>query len=180
MSRITPVNPAELPTDLQVLFQRYAVEYGAFGNQASVLAHVPPAFVHLTSMLTELRQREETPWRYIELAVVTVSRLNACTYCVSHHTPVLATTGVSPQAAARVLEYETVEEFDAVDRTVIEYAIAVTRDARRVNDALFARLREHFSEAQVVELTLRIGLCGFFNRFNDALRIEIEDSVVPL
>ncbi|GHT96496.1 hypothetical protein FACS1894116_13730 [Betaproteobacteria bacterium] len=180
MSRITHINPTELSADLQPLFHRYAVEYGAFGNQASVLAHVPPAFVHLTSMLTELKHREVTPWRYIELAIVTVSRLNACTYCVSHHTPVLETIGVSPQAAAQVLEYETVDEFDEIDRVVIEYAIAVTRDARRVSDVLFARLRQHFSEEQVVELTLRIGLCGFFNRFNDALRIEIEDGVLPL
>ena len=35
-------------------------------------------------------------------------------------------------------------------------------------------LREHFSEAQIVELTLRITLCGFFNKFNDALQIEEE------
>jgi alkylhydroperoxidase family enzyme len=40
--------------------------------------------------------------------------------------------------------------------------------------AVFARLRRPFSEAQIVELTLRIALCGFFNRFNDALQIEEE------
>ncbi|MFN9091748.1 MAG: carboxymuconolactone decarboxylase family protein, partial [Alphaproteobacteria bacterium] len=33
-------------------------------------------------------------------------------------------------------------------------------------------LREHFSEAQIVELTLRITLCGFFNRFTGALGID--------
>ena len=42
---------------------------------------------------------------------------------------------------------------------------------------MFARLRRHFSEAQIVELTLRITLCGFFNRFNDALQIEGEAEV---
>jgi alkylhydroperoxidase family enzyme len=44
----------------------------------------------------------------------------------------------------------------------------------RIPDALFARLKSHFSEAQLVELTLRITLCGFFNKFNDALGIEEE------
>ena len=38
------------------------------------------------------------------------------------------------------------------------------------------RLREHFSEAQIVELTLRITLCGFFNKFNDALQVEEEEA----
>jgi hypothetical protein len=40
--------------------------------------------------------------------------------------------------------------------------------------AAFAQLRREFSEAQFVELTLRVALCGFFNRFNDALQIEAE------
>jgi len=35
-------------------------------------------------------------------------------------------------------------------------------------------LRLRFSEAEIVELTLRIALCGFFNRFNDALQIDDE------
>jgi hypothetical protein len=36
----------------------------------------------------------------------------------------------------------------------------------------------HFSEEQIVELTLRTALCGFFNRFNDALQIEMEEGVM--
>ena len=45
---------------------------------------------------------------------------------------------------------------------------------QRIRDKMFERLRAHFSEAQIVELTLRIALCGFFNRFNDALMIDAE------
>jgi alkylhydroperoxidase family enzyme len=44
-----------------------------------------------------------------------------------------------------------------------------------MRDAIFEELRKHFDEAQIVELTLRIALCGFFNRFNDALQIDMED-----
>ena len=50
--------------------------------------------------------------------------------------------------------------------------------AARKGDAIFDELRRHFDEAQIVELTLRIALCGFFNRFNDALAIEIEDGAL--
>jgi hypothetical protein len=42
---------------------------------------------------------------------------------------------------------------------------------------MFEELWCHFSEEQIVELTLRISLCGFFNRFNDALMIGMEDNV---
>jgi len=59
-------------------------------------------------------------------------------------------------------------------KLVVEYAIAAWEHPGRIPDSLFDRLRRHFSEAQIVELTLRITLCGFFNKFNDALRIEEE------
>ena len=69
-------------------------------------------------------------------------------------------------------------ELDERDKLVVEYAILAWETPNRIPEALFARLRRHFSEAQIVELTLRITLCGFFNKFNDALAIEEEVEAV--
>ena len=174
MARVRDVLPAELPPDLAAIYQRFASSYGPFRNQVAVVAHVPAALRHLMAMLMELREANTLPKRYLELAIVAVSKLNECDYCVAHHAPFLAVEGVSPAGAARVLDYQDHPEFDAVDRLVVEYAIAAWTRSNRIPDALFERLRRHFSEAQIVELTLRITLCGFFNRFNDALQIEAE------
>ena len=38
----------------------------------------------------------------------------------------------------------------------------------------------HFSEAQIVELTLRIAMAGFFNRFNEALQIDDGSAAAAL
>jgi len=122
-------------------------------------------------------QRLDLRRKAIELALVTVSQLNACTYCVSHHTPFLTVEGVSDEAARGILEPERFDELDEVDRLVIEYARQVTVDANRVRDGLFERLREHFSDEQIVELTWRTALCGAFNRFNDVLQLDVEEGV---
>jgi alkylhydroperoxidase family enzyme len=103
--------------------------------------------------------------------------LNRCDYCVSHHAPKLAIQGVSEQGAERLLDYKGHPELDAVDRLVVEYAIAVTNNWNKTRDEVFTRLRQHFSEAQIVELTWRIALCGAFNRFNDILQFENELGV---
>src|SRR3546814_6940456 len=126
------------------------------------------------SLLLELRQAKTLPNGYLELAIVVVSKLNECDYCVTHHKPFLAVEGISPAGVDRLLEYQDHPELDAVDKLVVEYAIAAWNTPNRLRDAMFERLREHFSEAQIVELTLRITLCGFFNKFNDALQIEEE------
>jgi uncharacterized peroxidase-related enzyme len=177
MARVRSIPSKELPADLAATYERFASTYGPFANQVAVFAHVPAALRHLFPLLMELREANTLPKRYLELAIVAVSKLNECHYCVAHHAPFLAVEGVSPAGAQRVLDYQDHPEFDDVDRVVVEYAIAAWTQSNRIPEALFKRLRAHFSEAQIVELTLRITLCGFFNRFNDALQIEEEAEV---
>lgn len=174
MARVRNIAAEELPADLAAIYRDFAASYGPFANQAAVFAHVPAALRHLMPMLMELRTAKTLPKRVLELAIVTVSQLNACHYCVAHHKPFLAVEGVSAAGADRLLDFRDHPELDERDKLVVEYAIAAWERPNRVADLLFTRLREHFSEAQIVELTLRITLCGFFNKFNDALGIEEE------
>jgi len=176
MARVRDISSSELPADLADIYERFASAYGPFRNQVAVFAHVPPALRHLMSMLMELRDAKSVPKRYLELAIVTVSKLNECHYCVAHHKPFLVVEGVSPEGVDRVLEHADHPEFDEVDKLVVEYAIAAWQTPNRLPDGLFARVRRHFDEAQIVELTLRITLCGFFNKFNDALQIDEESE----
>ena len=48
----------------------------------------------------------------------------------------------------------------------------MTRDAHSVDDELWAELRRHFNEGEIIEVAAAIGLFNYFNRFNDALRME--------
>ncbi len=171
MPRVSPLPSSALPKDIAAIYDKFATGYGAFGDQAAVLAHVPPALDHLYRMLFELRERSGVPFRYIELAVVTVSKLNACSYCVSHHAPLLTIEGVPPDAVTQLPSWDH-PQLEEVDRIVVMYANLVTTQAGRIREDMFRQLRAHFSESQIVELTLRIALAGFFNRFNDALQID--------
>jgi AhpD family alkylhydroperoxidase len=170
MPRVTALPSAALPPAIAEVYDRFTA-YGPFADQAAVMAHVPPALDHLYRMLMELKARQAVPWRYIELSIVVASKLNACSYCVASHSPVLEIEGLSAAAIAQLPNADH-PDLDDVDRLVIEYATLVTQGAGRIRDGVFERLRLHFSEAQIVELTLRIALAGFFNRFNDALQID--------
>jgi uncharacterized peroxidase-related enzyme len=176
MSRVSIKTKDDLPANLRPLWDKMTT-YGAFENQAGVMAHRPPIFEHIWSLLVDLANEAVLSKRHLELALVTVSLLNKCTYCVSHHAPKLAIQGVSEEGAQRLLDYKDHPELDDVDRLVVEYAIAVTNNWNKTRDEVFTRLREHFSEAQIVELTWRIALCGAFNRFNDILQFDIEQGV---
>jgi len=58
------------------------------------------------------------------------------------------------------------------ERAALSYAEAMTITGQKVTDELFAELRRHFSEAQVVELTAAVALENFRSKFNVALGVE--------
>jgi uncharacterized peroxidase-related enzyme len=177
MARVRDVTINEVPEDVRPTYERFAGEYGPFLNQVKVFAHRPPAVKHLMGLLLELADEALLPKRYLEIALVVVSKLNECTYCVAHHTPRLVDQGLAPETVARILEPDC-PGLDDLDRLVRDYVVQVTGNPGRIRDAMFERLRDHFTEAEIVELTLRTALCGFFNRFNDALQIGMEDGVI--
>jgi len=178
MPRVSELDPKTFSPAQYDLFDQFTGNGAHFVDQFSVLSHVGPAAEHLPRMLLELKARNAVPYRYIEMAIVVVSLLNDCDYCVRSHAPRLAVEGVSEAGAQHLLDYTDHPELTEVDKLVVEYAIAVTNAPQRIRDGVFTRLREHFSEAQVVELTLRISLCGFFNRFNQALQIGEDATAV--
>ena len=177
MARVRDVEIHEVPADLRPVYRRYAESYGPFLNQVKVFAHRAPALRHVMGMLLELAEEAVLPKRYLEIALVAVSKVNECAYCVAHHAPRLVEQGLDPASVAAILDPRP-PGFDEVDTLVRDYAVAVTEDPRRMPAAMVERLKSRFTEEQVVELTLRITLCGFFNRFNEALGIETEEGVV--
>ncbi len=177
MARVRNVGIDEVPEDVRPIYRRFVEDYGPFQNQVKVFAHRPAALGHVMGLLLELADEAILPKRYLEIALVTVSKLNACAYCVAHHSPRLVDQGLGAETVARILEPDC-PSLDEKDRLVRDFASAVTEAPQRIGEDMFTALGRHFSEEQIVELTLRTALCGFFNRFNDALGIGIEDGVV--
>src|SRR6185295_1696015 len=102
MARVRLIPSTEVTADLARTYEEFASGYGPFRNQAAVMAHVPAAAKNLMQMLMELKRQRNLNWRYVELAIVVTSKLNACHYCVAHHTEPLKVAGLS-QAAIEML-----------------------------------------------------------------------------
>lgn len=177
MARVRNIEIEDVPEEARDVYRRFANEFAPFLNQARVFAQRPTLLKHVMGMLLDLKDESPLPKRYLEIALVTVSKLSECTYCVAHHTPRLVDQGLGAETAARILEPDC-PGLDNVDRLVRDYAVQVSTQPGRIRDDLFDKLRAHFSEPEIVELTWRAALCGAFNRFNDALAIEMEDGVV--
>lgn len=75
---------------------------------------------------------------------------------------------------AEVLTWRDSKLFSASERVALEYAERITYTDQQVDDALFAEVKKHFNEAQIVELTAAIAMENFRSKFNPPLGIEAQ------
>ena len=70
--------------------------------------------------------------------------------------------------------------FSEAERLALEYAERITYTDQKVDDALVARLKKHYSDSQIVEMTAAIAMENFRSKFNPPLGIEAQGfCVVP-
>ena len=73
-----------------------------------------------------------------------------------------------------VLSWRDSGLFSPMERLALEYAERITTTGQKVDDAFFAELRKHFTEAQIVELTAAVAMENFRSKFNPPLGIEAQ------
>jgi len=83
--------------------------------------------------------------------------------------------GISAEQIANLSRYRSDFNFSELERLVLEYADGMTRTPVDVSDALFSRMRERFTEADLVELTSAIAWENYRARFSHAFGIEGEN-----
>jgi alkylhydroperoxidase family enzyme len=71
-------------------------------------------------------------------------------------------------------EWRASRAFSDFERAALEYAERITYTDQKVDDELFGRVKQHFDERQIVELTAAIALENFRSKFNPALGIEAQ------
>ena len=71
--------------------------------------------------------------------------------------------------------YQQSSVFSRLEKLVLDYAVVITKTPAEVPDELFAKLRQHFNEAQLVELTATIAWENYRARFNRSFGIESQN-----
>jgi alkylhydroperoxidase family enzyme len=84
------------------------------------------------------------------------------------------TSGVSVEKLEALGEYATSPLFSETEKLVLEYADGMTQTPVEVSEALFAKLREKFTDAQLVELTAALAWENYRARFDHAFGVEAE------
>ncbi len=79
--------------------------------------------------------------------------------------------GIPDMKLAALPTYQESPHFTERERAALEFSERITRDDLEVSDECFSRLREHFSEQEIVELTFIVGYQTFASKFAKAFQI---------
>lgn len=172
MSRISRVDRSEVTPELAAMFDKIFAQRGNVPNMFRVMAHRPEIFATMQAHFAAVLQTGTVSARLKELIIVRTSQVNQTPYCLASHTRLARGLGWSDDQITHLAGWRERDDFTPAEKAALRLAETVTRDAHAVTDEQFAELRSYFSEGEVVELLCAIGLFNYFNRFNDALKME--------
>jgi uncharacterized peroxidase-related enzyme len=104
------------------------------------------------------------------------SRAAGCQYCMAHTAGGAVHLGVDEQKVAAIWDYQTSPLYSEAERAALDLAVAGSSVPNAVTDEMFAQMRRHWSEEQIVEIVGVIAVFGFLNRWNDTMGTPLEDE----
>ena len=178
MSLIPIVTDEEASPEQAVLFKHCTKMLGRVANALRVAAHTPNvAQALLGCMIPALREEVSgvLSVRIKALAILKTSMLNGCDYCVGHNTQLGRAVGFSnDQIEALEGDYLGSDQFAADEKAAIAWAECLTLMTYRKKPEVMEELKKHFTNEQIVEITMVSGFFNFWNRFTDGLQVDIE------
>jgi alkylhydroperoxidase family enzyme len=155
-------------------------QWGRISNFSQILAHQPAALqgwmLPNESIRLDNVKADPDYVKIQQLVIIKTSALNRSAYCMSHNVPLGKKIGLSEEQikAAQGSDYMASPHLDDRQKAAIRWAEAVTNMTARDDDAAFAAMKEHFSEKQIVELTVFCGMWNYSNRLCEALHVDLE------
>ncbi|MGH7887742.1 MAG: carboxymuconolactone decarboxylase family protein [Candidatus Binatia bacterium] len=174
MARVPLIDEREHPELADSIAKIKGARGGRLINIYRLMLHSPALANAWFDLNQAVRYGTEIDGQSRELAVIRVAILNNVEYVQQAHGPAYALKeGLTPAQVTAIASWQTSNLFSAPQRALLAYSDAMTRDIN-VTDKVFAELRKHFSERQVVELSMLIGAYNMLTRFLQALKVDPE------
>jgi AhpD family alkylhydroperoxidase len=129
-----------------------------------MFAHRPPLAKGMLQLAGALKLHRSLGERLVELVRLRVAFHNQCRSCMAIRYRDAVADGVSEALVCSLEKPEEAPDLSAAEKAALAYADALATDHLAVGDATFARLREHFSEPEIVELGMTIAFFVGFGR----------------
>jgi alkylhydroperoxidase family enzyme len=110
------------------------------------------------------------------LVALMASRIAGDPYSMAHTASGALHFGIDAQKLSAVADYRSSPLYSPAERAALDLAVAASTHPNAADDDIFAALRMHWSEQQIVEIVGVIAMAGFLSRWNQTFATPIEDE----
>jgi uncharacterized peroxidase-related enzyme len=177
--RLDPLPPAP---ELQAEFEASRKRLGFVPNSMLIMQRKPAlvrAFTALTAALND-PATSKVDFGLKRLIAHMASRAAGCQYCMAHTAGIARASSDYEKKVEAIWDYETSPLFNAAERATLDFARAAASVPNAVTDEMFAAMRQHWSDEQMVEIVGVIAMFGFLNRWNDTMATPLEEEPVEI
>lgn len=179
MSRLRPLGRDEVSAEVAAVFARIEQRFGLVPNLFRTYAHFPALLKANWDKTEALMFAGRLPRPLKEMIAVVVSQANASRYCTVAHGMALRQLGISQDQVAALCELQAAQlegaQFDARDQAVLQFSRKAALTPREVTDGDVAMLRDlGLTDADLVEVVAVMELFCAYNRFADAMAVEVD------
>ena len=161
MTRVAKLAPTDWDPRLRAAMKpedRSEIEQGMI----RFLAHCPDQVLGMMQFAGALKVHRQLPEKLVELVRLRVAFFNQCRSCMAIRYTDALEDGVTEDLVCSLERPQEAENLTPAEKAAIRFGEAMATDHLRINEAMYAGLREHFSEAEIVELGMT---CAFFVGF---------------
>lgn len=180
MPRLDPL-PAGTDPELDAAFEVYRKSLGFVPNSVLIMQRRPKMVKALAQLAASVWDPEsEVSPGFKRLLAHFASRASGCQYCMAHTVGGAHRLGVDEAKLDAIWEYRSSPLYSEAERVALDFALAAGSVPNAVTDEMFADMRRHWSDDQMVEITGVIALFGFMNRWNDTMATPLEDEPIDV
>jgi uncharacterized peroxidase-related enzyme len=169
MARISLIEPAQASAEVKEIYEGKLK--GKPGSIQRSLAHRPAMLGKFLEFYASVGRALDR--KLYEAVYLRVSLINGCHYCSQHHIQGVKRAGLTADQI-KGLKDGNYAGFGAAEQAALCYAEKLTRTPDGASDADFCELRRHYSDEQIVDLHMLIGLANLTNRVTGPLALEVE------
>jgi uncharacterized peroxidase-related enzyme len=169
MARIALIQPEEASPGVKEIYEQKLK--GKPGNAQKVMAHRPDMLKGFLGFYPTVGRSLDR--KLYELIYIRVSMINECHYCLQHHLASSKRAGVTPEEWKALKEGNHSQLTDK-ERTAVMYAEVLTRVPGKIEEEDVEELKKYFSDAEILDLHILVGVANLTNRFTGPLGLEVE------
>ena len=169
MTRIAKIAPEDWDPRLRAALKpedRTEIEQGMI----RFLAHCPDQVLGMMQFAGALKVHRQLPEKLVELVRLRVAFFNQCRSCMAIRYTDALEDGVTEDLVCSLERPQEAENLSPAEKAAIRFGEAFATDHLRIDQKMYADLREHFSEAQIVQLSVTVATINSWNRLGVALR----------